>query len=816
VSAKTILIEWEKKRAAPKWSSSYSSEGGHHWGKLKNFLSAELGRSNLEISTLHSSTDETLRYLGNPNSSNQFNVRGLVIGYVQSGKTQHFSALASKAFDADYDIVVVLSGLENSLRNQTQKRMMRDLGHHGIEGVGESVEPANILKWVTDVDWGSAGDGIEFNSFVDGLKHVAVVKKNSSVLKNLLSYFENLVSTSASLLVIDDEADQASIDTTPLEEDPTTINDLIRQLLGKTERSTYVAYTATPSANILTDPSAWADPAGASLFPKDFIIALPEPLSPREGGKYTGTSAFFGSDPYKVFEEVSVPEARAINDDRGASTAAKRALLDYFLSSAALLQRSTQESLPPRVMLFHTAHTKDKHRILFNTVSNLVKEIRRKWIRKDPEFIDAMRKRWETSFAASFTERYPNDSFPSFNNIIPFLDSELRTFNTKSEILLINSDSDIKIDFDSDPSLRAIFVGGNKLSRGITLEGLLTSYYTRNTLAGDTLLQMGRWFGYRGDFVDLIRVYTTTGLYSDFSDLNQFEIELREEIAYLKKLGKKPEELPPSLSIHPGVKKFTAANKMYAAQVRHDSWANKEARTLRLPFEQAVPLQSNLESTRTLLSSLGTPQSLDHRYFKAHTPYWRTSDVNSIRAFIGGFNSITSDFNSMEISQYISRQNSHGELITWNVVVFCLENPNPSYKAVDLGITDGRLINPIKRTRRRDDPSTLGSVWAPGHDAFGLTLEEKSQAEKYEATQPLVGIHAAYRMHRSPQEALLVIYPISRFAVPDGNSSTQFPIYSSENDREFSPDLIAMAISFPASTSIATRSVLTVATKGTS
>ena len=815
MTTKPVRFKLKSKDAAAGWPASYFPADGHHWTKLKGFLSTELKRSVREVATLQSSTDETLMSLGNPQFSDSFNVRGLVIGYVQSGKTQHFSALISKALDADYKLVVVLSGLENSLRNQTQKRLMRDLGYPGVEGVGVSTEETNILEWLTTIDRKKSGDGIEFDPFIEGSKHIAVVKKNSSVLRKLLSYLDDFVPHSTALLVIDDEADQASIDTTPPDEDPTTINDLIRQLLGKTNRSTYVAYTATPFANILTDPSAWADPAGASLFPKDFIDALPEPLSPREGGKYTGTSAFFGSHPYKVSEEISIPEARSINDPFGASTAAKRALSDYFLSSAAILQRTDKPSLPPRIMLFHTAHTKEKHQIITAKVGDLINEIKRKWVQQDREFIDSLKKRWETSFNDSFTERFPNDSFPGFDDIYPFLDNEIKTFNTASEILLINSDSDTRIDFDLHPSLRAIFVGGNKLSRGITLEGLLTSYYVRNTQSGDTLLQMGRWFGYRGDFVDLVRVYTTADLYSDFADLNQIETELREEIAFLKTLGKKPEELPPALSVHPGAKRFTATNKMFAARERTGSWANKQARTLRLPFDKTTPLDANLESTRTFISSLGTPQTLNNRYFHAHLPYWQTSSVDNIRAFIGGFNSDTEDFNSLNISQYISKQNSHGELVTWYVVVASLKDPNPEYKTLDIGINSGRLVHPIKRTRRRDDPSTLGSVWDSGHFALGLTHEEKLQAEKYlERNNQLVGTHTAYRMHRRPQEALLVIYPISRFSKPDLNSNTQFPVYSSGIDQASSPDLIALAISFPASTSSATRTVLTVAAKG--
>tara|TARA_B100000902_G_C27311337_1_gene918610 strand:+ start:190 stop:2670 length:2481 start_codon:yes stop_codon:yes gene_type:complete len=815
-----IKIIWEKK--TPSWPNEYASTG-HHWSKLKEFLSKELKRSDEEIASLDGSSEETLLNLGYPESTSSFDIRGLVIGYVQSGKTQHFSVLAAKAFDAGYDMIIVLSGMENALRNQTQKRLMRDLGYPDWHGVGESESEEHQILWLTQQDEQKAGDGDFRNpvEFQKGRKHLAVLKKNKTPLKNMLKYLTE--SDPLSLLVIDDEADQASINTNEEKEDATAINEQIRLLLNQKTGSSYVGYTATPFANILTDPDYWSEPAGASLFPKDFIDVLPEPAGLKEGGKYTGNSTFFGNssdESFKVFEEVSEEEVLSINSELYEldDSALKQAICDYFISCGALLDRKKEQGDPdpPRMMLIHTSHRKGEHENIREQVQKLCRRIKRLWTTPDEAFVLSMKERWENSFQSSFNELNKwvknQRKFQRFEDIEPHILEELHTFDQDIDIKVLNSNPDSdQLDFDQSPSLRAIAIGGNKLSRGFTIEGLLTSYYVRNTQAGDTLLQMGRWFGYRGDYLDLVRVFTSQDLFSDFEKLNKIETELREEIKILNISGKKPVEMPPALSTHPGIQ-FTASNKMRAAIDVNLSWSAKDVVTLRLPFDEVEALNENLITTRNFVSSLGEIHQSQGRSIGG-LPYWLTDEVEKIFTFLQNFQAPGVNFE--KIIAYIRRQNDHEELTKWHVCIAGLSQAVTEFQDTDLSIHSGLLVHPLKRTRRKNDPESLGGLWDPQHYSLGMTLEKKKEAEKYhELHKPLISSHGAYRTFRSPQEGLLVVYPISKHSLPS-NEKTQHPIYSSAEDRKLGPDVIGLALSFPRSESSASRSAKTVASEGT-
>jgi hypothetical protein len=628
------------------------------------------------------------------------------------------------------------------------------------------------------------------------------------------------------LLVIDDEADQASIDTSAIDHGPgddpdgeippSTINGLVRNLLNQATSSTYVGYTATPFANVLTDPDAWAEPEGASLFPKDFIDLLPEPPAPPEG-KYIGTGFLFGDDPYDAFRPVSDVEADSVNDNYGAETELKNATRDYFLASAAMMNRSNGNGSPPRTMLVHTGWTRQDHASLVEKVKRLVTDLKGDWRRREPEIITWFRDRWDEDFRGLFETRFPEGHFPDYEEIESLLEKEILGFLTDSDILLLNSDSDDELDFDANPSLRAILIGGNKLSRGITIEGLLVSYYVRPTGAGDTLLQMGRWFGFRGDFVDLTRLYTTPALYRDFETLNQIERELREHIAaQSEKPGYTPADIPPALSLHPGMQ-FTAANKMRNAKVRRLSWAGKEARTLRLPFDDRDRLEANLGATKDFVTALGMPATTRDRILPEDLPCWQT-DPTPVIEFLNRFDSDQHDFPGKWITDYIERQNKLGELTTWHVALFGLGERDPHLGDLDLGLPGGRMVNTIKRTRQKRDSGSLGGLWDSTHYPWALTPEQKEDADAYyEATRPHIRLHLAYRQFRPVEESLMVLYPISRFSGPTPGTKeaeTQLPIYSDSSGLDSKPDVIGVAISFPMSTSAATHDHLTVDPRG--
>ncbi|SVD74664.1 uncharacterized protein METZ01_LOCUS427518, partial [marine metagenome] len=265
---------------------------------------------------------------------------------------------------------------------------------------------------------------------------------------------------------------------------------------------------------------------------KDFIVALPEPPGLPDGC-YIGTSSLFGDEPYDIYREVGEAEALTINSppDRGRSACLRQAVRDYFLATAGRVHRSGPDV--PCTMLVHTAWQMEDHRNVKEKLTRFIRELRRDWVSDRDATEKRFRTSWEDDFCRSHGGVLPEGPFPAFDEILSCLDTAIMDFSVENHLLLLNSGSEDELDFDTYPGLKAVLVGGNKLSRGLTIEGLLVSYYVRKTLALDTLLQMGRWFGYRGDYVDLTRIYTTQHLFKGFALLNRVELEIRDEIASL-------------------------------------------------------------------------------------------------------------------------------------------------------------------------------------------------------------------------------------------------------------------------------------------
>jgi hypothetical protein len=296
------------------WAAQWDSAEGFYWRRLRNYLLDSVGRSESAITVLDDESDRVLRQLEDPRASgpNQFEIKGLVVGYVQSGKTANFSALIAKSADLGYKLVIVLSGIHNSLRLQTQQRLAKELGLDPT-GVGLPEPGSRWLSMTASDLRGDFNPGSFSTAVLQGNERVvAVVKKNKTVLNRLIGWMSGNVPPSLPVLIIDDEADQASINTggnrppiaevadltaedvdvadDPDEVDPSVINGLIRSLLKCFVRVSYVAYTATPFANVLIDHEAQDREHGDDLYPKDFILSLKRP----EG--YVGAERLFGRD----------------------------------------------------------------------------------------------------------------------------------------------------------------------------------------------------------------------------------------------------------------------------------------------------------------------------------------------------------------------------------------------------------------------------------------------------------------------------------------------------------------------------------------
>lgn len=812
------------------WFDGYDPSQGYYWRRQRAYLAHTVGRKDYELDSLDQSSNKVLAHLEDPGSVEPFAIRGLVVGHVQSGKTANFSALIAKAGDAGYKIVIVLSGLHNTLRQQTQRRLERDLGRENVAGVGEPAA-GRRWQWMTGAEsWGDFDPRGVNAAILQGNEQVVfVVKKNKTRLERLNAWMRGRVPDHVPVLVIDDEADQASVNTggnrSPREEvdlvarsdfdgdelgddelDPSTINLNIRKLLSSFTRCSYVAYTATPFANVLIDPSAFDAEGGNDLFPSHFIISLPPP----PGDSYVGAAELFGRDrlpgdadtssqdgldviefvpDHEIAMLVPPPRQRA-GFQPTMPPSMKQALADYVLAAAAWLERCDRDE--PCTMLIHTDMRRAMQNPLATEVTAELAYIRQRWLYEAAEYRPTLRQRWNTRFRpVSANVDLARDV--AFEIIEPHIDRLLRSGIV---VKVLNSDWPDTIDFDTEPNLKAVLIGGNKLSRGVTIEGLLVSYYVRETLYYDTLMQMGRWFGYRGRYVDLTRLYSTELLVSCFHDLATAEEELRKQIARYDRERLTPTKFVPKVRTHP-LMAVTQKSKMQAAVEVSVNYAGERVQTLRFPEKPTGELQANLQLTRDFLSSLGRPELVDSK------PVWTGVDPRTVIDFLNNFRVIPQTaIDPRSVVDYIDKQLQNGELVRWRVLLSCARTTRdePIWNE-DLGVVGMPTVPLIARSRLKNDPTSLGVVTEPDDELQGLTDDDVRTAADDAKDGRYSSRAEAYRAYRNPGEGLLMLYPISAAAQQLKNSTTRIPLFT---EPEKAATLIAYAVSFPFSTSDAT------------
>lgn len=810
------------------WFHEWDPSRGYYWRRQRGLLAHTLKRTDAEIDSLDQASNRVLSHLENPAHPDPFLVRGMVIGYVQSGKTANFSAVIAKAADAGYKVVIVLSGLHNTLRKQTQGRLQRDLGHEDGNGVGLP-EPGRRWVWMTNAEqWGDFNPHAVDGSVLQGNEQVIlVVKKNKSRLQRLIRWMTGRVPSHVPVLVVDDEADQASINTAdnrpprelldlaaddfdgddPDDEEvsPSAINLSIRRLLRQFERCSYVAYTATPFANALIDPTARDYEGGEDLFPKDFILSLPPPI----GNRYVGPERLFGrerlpgdpedveTDGLNIIEFVSDHEVDLVvppAGERGSFVPSlppslRQALTDYFLASAGWLRRSGRDQ--PCTMLVHTDMRRAVQNPLASSITQELARLRQRWMYDREDIRPSMASRWDDGFR-TVTRSVDSRLDASFEEIEPDLD---RLFRDGVPVRVLNSDFPDTIDFEAEPTLKAILVGGNKLSRGLTVDGLMVSFYVRETLYYDTLLQMGRWFGFRGEYIDLTRIYSTQLLVECFHDLATAEEELRRHIAVYDRRNLKPTALAPQIRKHP-LMLVTAKNKMQAARELTVSYDGEFRQTTRFPFFNVGLLRDNLEASRRFLSSLGPPA------VTARRPHWESIDWRAILRFLEDFVTIDADpIDPASISRYIYEQADQGELVHWQVLLCSAKQPVERLGYEDLGIQGHGRVPLIERSRRKNDPLSCGVITDPADELHGLADEQIREAEQEHARGGFASRAHAYRAQRPPEEGLLLLYPISRYSGPRRGASGRLRLFDRPED---GTTVIGYAVSFPNSESPAT------------
>jgi hypothetical protein len=810
------------------WFKEWDPAQGYYWRRLRSYLIDSKGRPLTMVDSLDTVTDRILANLEDPRSSGakRFRVQGLVVGYVQSGKTANYSALITKAADAGYKLVIVLAGIHNELRRQTQVRLNAELGigAEGSKGVGE---PVAGKKWVAITTPDLHGDfraGTVDASILQGNDHVlAVVKKNGPVLRRLIAWMSGKVPANLPVLIIDDEADQASINTRgnraevsetldPEDRDstdpgnetePSVINGLIRELIKVFSRVSFVAYTATPFANCLIGHDAEDRELYEDLYPRDFIVSLPRPPT------YFGAERLFGRPalpnetsgipPLDVIRVVPdghlpslIPESRAkaARFKPSVPPSLRNALCDFIVGLAARYQRGQADQ--PTCMLVHIHHQMVVQERLRDAVDEELKNIRNAW--RYGSGVPDLEDRWKDMRR---TIRALDESRDiSFDKLRPHLD---QIFREPVRVMLLNSGSDDVLDYEREPDLKAVIIGGNRLSRGLTLEGLLVSYFVRDTSYYDTLMQMGRWFGYRSDYVDVTRLWTTPELISNFRDLALAEEELRHEIARYEHEQLTPRDFGPKIRTHPAML-VTAKNKMGAGRVLQQSYSARLLNTLTFRLSDSEWLNANLEATRALIRGLGTPTPEDDLNFT-----WEDVDAEDVVRFLNAYKAVpSSSFDIEPVRKYIAEQRKRGELSRW--IVSIRSRRDSSLGTEDLGMKN--RVNMISRTRLANAVDNIGSLVNPvirtkrgGDEELGLSDTQVKAALEACSRNPDLNYGDALRMQRDPSQGVLLLYPISRSSRPRSDGESRLPLF---DDESAGVTVVGIALSFPGSRSPAT------------
>ncbi|MDG0810603.1 Z1 domain-containing protein [Cohnella rhizosphaerae] len=609
----------------------------YYWNRFKRYLEDVKGWNTRVTANLETVSNDIVDLFGDPQSSKPWQRRGLVLGDVQSGKTVNYTAICNKAADTGYKVIIVLAGTMENLRMQTQKRLDKEFagrlskdllrlkGKQEVKNVFDGVGKLDSTKRIsafTSVLYDFNSSILNSNDLtLKNIKEPAlfVVKKNKSVLKNLESWLysnnaDNSGKIDLPLLLIDDEADNASVNTRKEEEDPTAINAAIRSILNRFYQATYLGITATPFANIFINPETEDDMVGDDLFPRDFIYVLSPPTN------YIGSNAMFGEEAKyeKSIVQINTEEIECFFPFRHKKDLAVDDLppslyeaMGYFLLANAV--RDVRGDIKDhRSMLINVSRFTDVQvKIRENIIVWLeqVKSDVRNYAAWEEEqalqirSLNLLKQIWDKyglKDKAGVSWRILQMEY-LHKAISPL---EVRAVNQKTGAASLNYDT------HEENGLRVIAVGGNSLSRGLTLEGLCTSYFYRNSQMYDTLLQMARWFGYRPNYSDLFKVWMSADVIDWYGYITAAANELKDEISRMNKHDLTPRDFGLKVRQDPNSLIVTARNKMRTAThvSRPISVTGKLLETPRLKSKPDV-LAANERAFKLFVASLDSAGS---------------------------------------------------------------------------------------------------------------------------------------------------------------------------------------------------------------
>jgi hypothetical protein len=653
----------------------------YYWSTYVRYLQQEGGWETPSLLSLDNHTRAIVECIADPESAASYASRGLVMGYVQSGKTANFMGVAARAADAGYRLIIVLAGTWNILRNQTQRRFDKELLGKELlrndeaytdrpppdwaEFLEHGGDPAELGQYTwqrltrPDIDFRrlrSAIDNLEFEKRnpaapifdVSNLHSLPVkllvVKKHSGILHNLVKDLRLIRTklTDLPTVIIDDESDQAGLNTVdpnrvmPSGAERSKTNMRIVELLGLFPRGQYIGYTATPYANALIKPD---DPE--DLYPKDFILPLDRPQG------YMGVSDFF--DPTAAYEDLQkddytqseIAHIRRVTNPVGADDEdLKAALRSYVLAGGMKLyrlaidsQRYKPEYVRHHTMLVHTSPRKGE----MTTIAARLKDLWDQCAFNGPDGSADLKSLWDNDYAKVCAAKDTDVQPGSYEELIPYLSEAIKRIEKGPKIfLVVNSDTVEAPDFSAAPVWK-IVIGGNKLSRGYTIEGLTVSYYRRVAGTADTLMQMGRWFGFRPGYQDLVRVFLgvaegkrgSSDLVSLFKDVCRMEERFREDIRrYVRRPGAPritPSQIPALISVT-GSLPPTARNKMFNAILANKNFGGQSSMLTLAPTESTA-VHKNIE---TMTALMGAAKSFGSLKLGGTSATGKTLETNAV------------------------------------------------------------------------------------------------------------------------------------------------------------------------------------------
>lgn len=732
-----------------------------NWPTLLEILGAE-GWTQDALDDLDQSSTKVVAQLPNPHGAGSYDCRGLVLGYVQSGKTTNFTAVIAKAADAGYRFFLVLGGVHNALRQQTQDRLNQQLWQQ---------HPDLWFRLTDEDDFRPDANVDALLSPASNQRVLAIVKKNGARLGGLRKWLggarpENL--DQCPMLIIDDEADQATSNTAKPDRSPTTMNRLVRKIVNEVPKTAYVGYTATPFANVLIDPTDETD-----LYPRDFIIDLPRPQA------YIGPEAIFGREPLEFdtdgtdvddggdfvrevpddeLDDLRPKGAKARHDFYPSVTPSLDTALRYFLLSTAA-RRARGKGNRHATALVHTSQHVDVHRKTAAIIDSHVKSLARRLGERDVKLLDELEGLWLEE-----EERVPPADWGL--EIVAWADVSalLLTVAQDATVITDNSQSEERLNFDDATPRVIIAVGGNTLSRGLTLEGLAVSFFVRTASAYDTLLQMGRWFGYRNGYADLTRIWMTGGMHAWFHHLATVEQEIRFDVERYAQSHEKPSDFGPRIRTHPKLA-ITAASKMQHARTAQQSYSGRRIQTILFNHRDGDWLRGNIKAAQQLTAAAGRAQSV---VVRPGIQVLGPIPSGNLRPFLDDyrFHEESRDLDGSLIWEYIEGRLRAGELTHFRVAVMGRAKHSETLGDVDLGL--GATVNCINRARMR---IVGGATYA---DIKALMSRPDRAVDLGIPTEELpreAGDLARVRNlpaegGRGDGSGLLLLYPVSKDSVP--------------------------------------------------